>query len=174
MDQYEPAACECLIIGLRSVWDDLTENPHLMEARAAPPTIFIATDADLDAAVQAMRRGAYDFISKPLDAERLSRSVYGALEVSQQDHSRRIQVAQEKARKALLTPRELSIVRGVISGYSSKEIAERLRLSVRTVENRRANIYTKLNVHSSLSLAKLFIGMMQSDQDQKVESGVGE
>lgn len=175
LDQYEPAECECLIVGQGAALHDLARPGHSRERPAAPPTIFVTTDADVDDVVQAMRQGAFDFLSKPLDAERLSRAVYGALEFSQQDHLRRSRIAKEKAREALLTPRELSIVRGVVSGYSSKEIAQHLQLSVRTVENRKANIYTKLNVRSSVGLARLFMGMMQSDQEQKgIATGIGE
>ena len=71
----------------------------------------------------------------------------------------------EEARKALLTQRELVIVQGVIAGHSSKEIAEHLHISVRTVDNHKARVYSKLNINSSLALARLFVGLIKPGTD---------
>ncbi|KRC85644.1 Transcriptional regulatory protein TdiR [compost metagenome] len=167
MAQYSPAECECLILDLRMpALDGLSLQRYLLEKGVAPPIIFITANPDFDDAVEAMKHGAFDFLSKPLQADRLCDVVHAALETSRKMHVKRLQEEEENARKALLTSRELSIVEGVIAGYSSKEIAERLHLSVRTVENHKAHIYSKLGIHSSLGLARLFIGLVNPGHGQ--------
>ncbi|MNV22385.1 Transcriptional regulatory protein TdiR [compost metagenome] len=167
MAQYIPAECECLILDLwMPALDGLGLQRNLLERGVAPPIIFITANPEFGDAVEAMKHGAFDFLSKPLNADRLCEAVHAALEKSRIIHSRRIRAEEEEARKALLTTRELSIVQGVIAGHSGKDLAERLHLSVRTVENHKAHIYSKLDIHSSLELARLFIGMVKPDLDQ--------
>ncbi|MFD4839301.1 response regulator transcription factor [Achromobacter sp. NPDC058515] len=165
--QYAPTECECLILDLRMpALDGLSLQRRLLERGVAPPIIFITANPEFGDAVEAMKHGAFDFLPKPLNANQLCKAVHAALLASRKMHTKRIRAEEEEARKALLTTRELSIVQGVIAGYSSKEIAERLHLSVRTVENHKAHIYSKLDIHSSLGLARLFIGLVEPDQDQ--------
>ncbi|WP_312994310.1 LuxR C-terminal-related transcriptional regulator [Achromobacter animicus] len=162
---YSSGECDCLIMDFGKAAADTAVQRDLVQANAALPTIFIKAEPEFGDAVEAMRRGAVDFFAKPLNSSRLCQAIHHALRLSRRAHLNRLRSAQEEARKAMLTPRELVIVQGVIAGHSSKEIAEHLHISVRTVDNHKARIYSKLNINTSLALARLFVGLIKPVSD---------
>lgn len=112
------------------------------------PVVILTAHGDIDAAVQAMKQGAVDFIEKPFRRERLSEVVEDAArKIDQQDWGQR---RAELARIQLnaLTPREREVLEGLASGYPNKTIAYDLSISPRTVEVHRANIMEKLHAKS--------------------------
>ncbi|WP_175124331.1 MULTISPECIES: response regulator transcription factor [Achromobacter] len=165
---YTAGECDCLIMDFGKPAAETALQRDLVQANAALPTIFIKADPEFGDAVEAMRRGAVDFFAKPLNSSRLGQAIHFALRLSRGAHLNRVCADQEEARKAMLTPRELVIVQGVIAGNSSKEIAEDLHISVRTVDNHKARIYSKLNINTSLALARLFIGLIKPEGDGRL------
>lgn len=122
----------------------------------AIPIIFLTAHGDVDLAVQTLRRGAYHFLQKPVDAEALMRATAEAV---QKDLRRRGCIPDvEAAAKSIstLTDREREVAALLAKGLLNKQIAERLGLSVRTVEVYRAAAYRKLGVKSVAELARLF------------------
>lgn len=168
---YSEGECDCLIMDFGKLAADRAVERDLVQANAALPMIFIKSEPEFGDAVEAMRRGAVDFFAKPLNSSRLSHAIHFALRLSRSAHLNRVRADQEEARKALLTQRELVIVQGVIAGHSSKEIAEHLHISVRTVDNHKARVYSKLNINSSLALARLFIGLIRPGTDWRSSEG---
>lgn len=162
---YSEGECDCLIMDFGKLTAYRAVERDLVQANAALPMIFIKSEPEFGDAVEAMRRGAVDFFAKPLNSSRLSHAIHFALRLSRSAHLNRVRADQEEARKALLTQRELVIVQGVIAGHSSKEIAEHLHISVRTVDNHKARVYSKLNINSSIALARLFIGLIKPGTD---------
>jgi len=162
---YVGGGCDCLIMDFGKSAGDSALQRDMVQKTVAVPTIFIKAGPEFGDAVEAMRRGAVDFFAKPLTSSQLCPAIHLALRLSVSAHESRLRSDQEEARKAMLTPRELVIVQGVIAGHSSKEIAERLHISVRTVDNHKARIYSKLNINSSLALARLFIGLIKPVSD---------
>ncbi len=162
---YAEGECDCLIMDFGRSAADMAVERDLVQAHAALPMIFIKSEPEFGDAVEAMRRGAVDFFAKPLNSNRLSQAIRFALRLSRSAHLNRLRKGQEEARKALLTQRELVIVQRVIAGHSSKEIAEQLHISVRTVDNHKARVYSKLNINSSLALARLFVGLITPGSD---------
>jgi RNA polymerase sigma factor (sigma-70 family) len=79
------------------------------------------------------------------------------LACSRERYSQRLEQQAIEARLALLTPRENSVIRLVVAGNSSREISEKLGISVRTVENHRTRIMEKLHAESTVELVKLFL-----------------
>ncbi|WP_313700064.1 LuxR C-terminal-related transcriptional regulator [Achromobacter sp.] len=172
LSNYSAGECDCLIMDFGNPAAETALQRDLIQANAALPTIFIKAEPEFGDAVEALRRGAVDFFSKPLNSSRLCQAVHYALRLSRRAHLNRVWADQEEARKAMLTPRELVIVQDVIAGNSSKEIAAHLHISVRTVDNHKARIYSKLNINSSLALARLFIGLILPANDaQLAEAG---
>jgi two-component system CheB/CheR fusion protein len=102
-----------------------------------------------------MRTGASDFLQKPVAADHLRASVAQAFRQSRD--AKAISVMQETAleRLAKLTPRQREILRMVLAGHPSKNIAADLGISQRTVENHRAMIMRRAKVRSIPALAKL-------------------
>jgi RNA polymerase sigma factor (sigma-70 family) len=155
---YRPKPCECLVCDLRMPdIDGMGLQKRLKAMDAAPPIIFLTGFAEVNIAVEAMRHGAFDFLEKPFSAQALLGKIQSALEVSRVQYAKWLERQALQARIDLLTPRERGVIRHVVDSKSSREIAEHLGLSVRTVENHRTRIMEKLHVESTVELVKLFL-----------------
>lgn len=120
------------------------------------PIIFLTGHADITMSVQAMKRGALDFLTKPCRDQTLLDAVAVAIE---QDHRRR--AAEEVARHhealvATLTPRERQVLHAVATGRLNKQIAHELGISEITVKLHRGNVMRKLNASSVGDLVRLW------------------
>lgn len=119
------------------------------------PVVVMTGHGDVPTAVMAMKLGADDFLEKPF-AENV---VLSSLEMlservsSWAEDDRILAGAREKT--ASLNQRELEVLRGLIAGYSNKVIAQKLSLSVRTVESYRADVMRKLQISSVAALVRL-------------------
>lgn len=158
LDTNVPLACGCILSDLRMpVMGGLQLHAELLARGIDTPIIFITGHADVETAVEAMRRGAFDYVEKPVHGQQLLDRVNAALEVSRQRHRERLERETREARLALLTGQERKIAQFVLQGMSSREIAEMASLSVRTVENHRSRVMDKLHVSSVVDLVRLFI-----------------
>lgn len=127
---------------------------EMLARKIETPIIFLTGHGDVDMAVKALRKGAYHFLQKPVDTDELVRTIRECLEKARRG------LSDEEAREALelLTPRERQIAKLLLQGVPNHGIAERLNLSVRTVENHRTSLYRKLRVNSYEELKKLLGG----------------
>ncbi len=127
---------------------------EMIARRIDTPIIFLTGHGDVDMAVKALRKGAYHFLQKPVDTDELVRTLRECLEKTRRG------LTAEEAREAidLLTPRERQIAKLLLQGVPNHGIAERLSLSVRTVENHRTSLYRKLRVNSYEELKSLLCG----------------
>lgn len=127
---------------------------EMIARRIDTPIIFLTGHGDVDMAVKALRKGAYHFLQKPVDTDELVRTIRECLEKTRRG------LTAEEAREAigLLTPRERQIAKLLLQGVPNHGIAERLSLSVRTVENHRTSLYRKLRVNSLEELKSLLRG----------------
>jgi FixJ family two-component response regulator len=159
LQSYTPSAWECVISDIRMPELGGLGLQRELQTRhiVPPPVIFVTGYADVSVAVEGMKQGAFDFIEKPIDGHRFLEKVQAALTLSRSLHTQRMQLVARNARLALLTPKEREIVEQVLEGLSSRDIAEQLSLSVRTVENHRKHIMDKLRVKSAIELIKLFL-----------------
>src|SRR5690606_430854 len=124
--EYRPGPQECILSDLRMPqMSGLQLQAELVERGVESPIIFITGHADVATAVEAMRRGAFDYIEKPVHGQQLLDRVNAALAISLQRHQERLQRESREARLALLTPQERRIAEWVVQGHSSREIAER-------------------------------------------------
>ncbi len=158
LDAYRPAPCECLICDLRMPEiGGLEVQRQLLESGSHLPIIFVSGYPEVHAAVEAIKKGAFDFLEKPVKGSLLLEKVQKALARSRELHAERMARCAREARIALLTPKERQIAELVVAGQSSPRIAEKLEISVRTVENHRARLMEKLHVDSTVDLVKLFL-----------------
>ena len=119
------------------------------------PVIFLTGHADVATAVNAVKRGAFDFCEKPFSDNALIDRVEQAIAASAaalSAHRRRFELGD---RLAGLTEREQEVMRCVVDGLANKEMADTLGISVRTVEVHRARIFEKMGVRSAVELANL-------------------
>lgn len=119
------------------------------------PLIYISAYADVGTAVMALREGAYDFLTKPINDERLLESVEAAVNEDWQFRSTLINVKKNRELLLTLTGRELDIVRLITKGLNNKEIAEELGIAEKTVKVHRSSIYRKLQVRTPLEVFKI-------------------
>lgn len=119
------------------------------------PIIAMTQFADVYIAVATIRRGATDFLVKPIQDVELSNAVDGCLNILSERHSIADQMQQDGALLSRLTSREVEVLRLVAGGSGNKQIADQLGVSVRTVETHRATIAKKLNVANSVAAVAL-------------------
>lgn len=119
------------------------------------PVIFLTGHADVPTAVDAVKRGAFDFCEKPFSNNILVDRIEAALR--QSSHAIDQALEHERITKKLseLTEREKSVMQRVLQGLPNRQIAHELAISVRTVEVHRAKVFEKLGVKSAIELAHL-------------------
>lgn len=158
LDAYQPSPYECLICDLRMPEiGGLEVQQQLLDKGSYLPIILVSGYSEIPAAVEAIKKGAFDFLEKPVDGALLVEKVQSALARSRQLHMEQLARITREARLALLTQKERQIAELVVAGKSSPKIALDLNLSVRTVENHRARLMEKLHVESIVELVKLFL-----------------
>lgn len=117
------------------------------------PVIFLTGHADVPTAVDAVKRGAFDFCEKPFSDNSLVDRVEQALQRSvQQLQARQLQHSLSEL-IAGLTDREREVMHWVVEGLPNKLIADQLSISVRTVEVHRARVFEKMAVRSAVELS---------------------
>jgi FixJ family two-component response regulator len=121
------------------------------------PVIFLSAHGDIPTTVQAMRRGAEDFLTKLAPKKELLEAVNRAFERDARERARRVKLAALRERFSMLTPRELEVLKHVVQGKPNKQIAGDLGIHERTVKLHRTAVTTKLGVPSTAELAKLWM-----------------
>ena len=119
------------------------------------PVIFLTGHADVPTAVDAVKRGAFDFCEKPFSDNALVDRIEQALAQSAGIVNNRKEAAHLKARLSELTERERDVMGLVVEGLPNKLIADKLDISVRTVEVHRARVFDKMDVKSAVELANM-------------------
>jgi len=117
------------------------------------PAIFLTGHADVPTAVEAVKRGAFDFCEKPFSDNALVDRVEQALAASARALAQRQADLRLRDRMNELTERERDVMRLVVAGLPNKLIADQLGISVRTVEVHRARVFDKMEVRSAVELA---------------------
>ncbi len=119
------------------------------------PVIFLTGHADVPTAVDAVKRGAFDFCEKPFSDNLLVDRIEQALAQSAAALAQRSEHTSLQARLNGLTERERDVMRLVVGGLPNKLVADQLDISVRTVEVHRARVFEKMSVKSAVDLANL-------------------
>ena len=151
-----PSAPSCLLLDVRMPGMSglaLFEHWLTLPWQAAVPVIFLSGHADVPTAVDAVKRGAFDFCEKPFSDNVLVDRIEQALARSAQVLGQRRQQREMQERLASLTERERDVMRLVIEGLPNKLVADQLNISVRTVEVHRSRVFEKMGVKSAVELA---------------------
>jgi FixJ family two-component response regulator len=119
------------------------------------PIVFMTGYADVASGVNAMKAGAVDFLSKPVEREALLDALGRALARSEQQRAAEAEAAALRARFASLTPREREVLALVVAGRLNKAIADELGIAERTVKAQRAQVMAKLGAESAAELGRL-------------------
>jgi len=139
----------CVLLDVRMPdMDGLEVQEELNAHGVVMPVIVLTGHGDVATAVQAMKGGASDFIEKPFEKASLLEAIGRGLERLGRNDGAIKSERDAKVRIAALTPREQDVLRELVRGHPNKTIAYDLGISPRTVEVHRANVMSKLDVHS--------------------------
>ena len=145
---------DCVLLDVRmpdmngvAVFDQLIQRGLLPRL----PVIFLTGHGDVPMAVDSLKRGAFDFFEKPFNDNMLMDRVEEALGASRKAAAS----AQVQARLATLSAREREVLDLILAGMMNKVVADKLGISMRTVEVHRAHIFDKMQVKTAVELAGL-------------------
>jgi FixJ family two-component response regulator len=156
LDQYDPAAPGCLVLDLAMPGlDGLQLQQMLSDAGNALPVIFLTGRADVPASVKAMKQGAVDLLTKPVERDELVRAVRAALAEDAVARQTRQELQGIRKRLATLTPREYEVFEHVISGQLNKQTAADIGAAEKTVKIHRGRVMEKMQVQSVAELVRL-------------------
>jgi two-component system, LuxR family, response regulator FixJ len=146
----------CVIVDIRMPdMDGLELQRRLMDRSRDLPLIVITGHGDVPLAVRAMKAGAVDFIEKPFASEAILGSIEVALSRLTAPDADDPAKPAAIAKLALLSPRELQVLEGLLAGLPNKTIAYDLQISPRTIEIHRARVMDKMGARSLSELIRL-------------------
>ena len=125
------------------------------------PIILITGHGDIDMAVSAIKLGAFNFIEKPFDEDRLLASIKEAVQQARQQSSDSAQLETLRARYNTLSQRQREVMELAAAGLSSKEIGIRLNISAKTVENHRAWLMERMGTRNLAELVRVALQLQQ-------------
>lgn len=158
LSSYEPDQFGCLVLDIRMPgMSGLELQQELRRQQSTLPIIFISAHGDIPMAVEAVRKGATDFIQKPFDDEELVAKIRDALTGSVRRHEEELERLEIRRRSNTLTAREKEVMSQVVQGKANKVIASDLGVSQRTVEIHRARVMEKMQAASLAQLVRMVL-----------------
>lgn len=150
---HDPAVPGCALfdVGMSEI-DGLSLQEHMVSEGNTRPIIFVTGCDNVEAGVRAMKAGAVDYLTKPVQDEALLAAVGTAIETDLKAACARREIAELHARHNQLTPREREVMSSVIRGRLNKQIANDLGIVEKTVKVHRARVMEKMQVRSVAAL----------------------
>jgi FixJ family two-component response regulator len=150
----DASGCAILDVAMPGL-DGLALQRELASLGIALPIVFLTGHGDIPKSVRAMKDGAVDFLTKPVDGEVLLRAVRQALEADRAARAERDEVAAIRLRLEGLSEREREVLEGVVAGRLNKQIAGELGISEKTVKVHRARVMEKMAASSLAELVRI-------------------
>ncbi len=161
-----PDAHGCLILDVRMPGPSgLDLQEALNRSPLALPVIFLTGHGDVRSSVRAMKAGAADFLTKPVESKALLAAVQNAIERDAQALAARNELAMLRARFDSLSAYERQVFDAVVAGQLTKQIAADLGAAERTVKAHRARVMDKMGASSLADLVHL-AGRLRAEQPQ--------
>ncbi len=160
LDAYREGMSGCLVLDIRMPGlGGLELQERLAERDCSLPIIFITGFGDVPMAVEAIQKGAFDFIEKPFRDQDLLDCVGKALESDETRRREREAARDIRDRVTRLTGREREVLDLVVTGKANKVIAHELGVSQRTVEIHRARVMEKMEARSLAELVRMHMAV---------------
>ena len=151
-----PDVASCLILDVRLPgMSGLDVQRKLIEAGVPIPIIFITSHGDIPMTVKAMKSGAVEFLTKPFRDQDLIDAIQEALKRADDLRQQQVEIAQLRERYAKLTAREREVMRLLVSGMLTKEIASTLAMSEVTATVHRGHVMSKMQANSPAHLGRI-------------------
>jgi FixJ family two-component response regulator len=156
LEQFDHCFNSCLVLDVDMPFLNGMELQQELAARGSElPVIFLTGHGDIPMSVRAMKQGAADFLTKPVDDKTLIEAINAALEKNRLTRENLAELAVVRERLITLTPREREVLAHVIAGRLNKQIAADLGTVEKTVKVHRANMMVKLKVRTLADLVRL-------------------
>jgi FixJ family two-component response regulator len=153
---HDPAMPGCLVLDMSMPdLNGLQVQEALTKRGSARPILFLTGRADVPMCALAMKRGAADFLTKPVSDEDLLAAVRRAVAQDRRSRQARAELESIQSRLATLTPREGEVLKHVVAGKLNKQIAGDLGTVEKTIKVHRARVMQKMQVTSVAELARL-------------------
>ena len=153
---------DCVVSDVRMPGVSGLELVRQLKARGfVRPIVLITGNGDIDMAVAAIKAGAFDFIEKPFDENRLLASINEAVERDRQQTSDAAELEKLRARFETLSRRQRQVMELAATGLSSKEIGAQLKISAKTVENHRAWVMERIGARNLAELVRMAMRLQQ-------------
>lgn len=157
LQKDDPSVPGCVVMDIRlGGMSGLECQTRMKAAGFDQPVVFLSGHGDVEMAIQAVKQGAADFLTKSVAAEKLAEACRRLFAWNLEDRERRSRRDAARARIASLTPRERIVAVEATTGAANKTIAQALGISEQGVKLHRSNIYAKLDVHSAVEIRRLF------------------
>jgi two-component system response regulator FixJ len=153
-EHYDGIGCLVLDVRMPGI-SGIDLQDELSRADYSMPIVFITGHGNIPMGVQAIKKGAVDFLAKPFEDEELLQAVMEAIEKDTRGRAEYAEVHEVRERIALLTARERDVFRYVITGMLNKQIAHELGIAEKTVKVHRGRIMEKLGADSVADLVRL-------------------
>jgi len=154
--QYDPHKPGCLVLDLTMPgFDGMELQKALAHKGSVLPIIFLTGHGNVPQSVQAMKRGAVDFLTKPVNDENLLPAIRAAIKRDSVARREQAELFEIRARIATLTPREQEVLDHVVTGKLNKQIADDLGVVEKTIKVHRARVMEKMKVQSVAELVRL-------------------
>jgi len=167
LESYQPGSLSCLVLDVAMPeLNGLHLQHRLTHAGILLPIVFLTGHGDIPMSVQAIKAGAVDFLTKPVNDTDLLRAVRAALQRAAVQHERASETAELRERLATLTPREREVMDHVVAGWLNKQIAGELGTGEHTIKVHRARVMQKMGVESLADLVRVAakLGLGESNQ----------
>lgn len=162
IDQYTPGIGECLLVDVRMPgMSGLELQQWIIDNHVPIPIIILTAYANVSTAVRSMRLGAFNFIEKPYEDQLIIDSVQEAFRVYHDQREEGDKITEWQERYDSLSAREIEVMGLVTEGLLNKQIAIKLGVSERTVENHRSNLMHKMKTKTVAELVRIAIALDQ-------------
>jgi len=156
LDAYDSTRHGCLLLDVRMPGMSGSElQKTMLERDISLPIIFITGHGDVAMAVESMKRGAFEFLEKPVRAQRLLDTIQRALSLDRDRRAMRVEIDEAKRRFSLLTPRESEVVEFAVKGLTNRDIARELGVSSQAIDAHRSKALQKLGIANVADLVRL-------------------
>jgi FixJ family two-component response regulator len=156
LEAFRPEDQACLVLDVAMPeLDGLELQRQLTQRGILIPIIFLTGHGDIPMSVRAIKAGATDFLTKPVDADKLIPAVRAALQIAETQRQQIAETADLATRLATLTPREREVMEHVVAGQLNKQIAADLGTGEQNIKLHRAHIMQKMRVDSLAELVRV-------------------